>query len=198
MTFWMPHYTLLFQKDQLEFWPTESMQMDEKLNAITRFVIVLSLLGSILTQTFKFVWIGLVTLLLIIAYHQSLKKTEPFTTRTLKRHTVPTKKNPLMNVLLPELNGNPNRKSALKSYEPEVEKVINEKVKENLPNPAIYKGLNNEMALDYSMRSFYTNASTTIPNDQGGFGEFCYGDMLSAKDGSKSALLKKQDEPLWL
>jgi hypothetical protein len=53
MTFWMPHYTLLFQKDQLEFWPTESMKMDEKLNAITRFVIVLSLLGSILTQTFK-------------------------------------------------------------------------------------------------------------------------------------------------
>jgi hypothetical protein len=197
MTFWMPNYTILFQHDQLHFWPTENMTVDEKLNAITRFVIVLSLLGSVLTQTFKFIWIGAVTMALLVVYHRSLKPVENFTSQTLAKHTVPTKNNPLMNVLLPELNGNPNRKSALKSYQPETEKVINEKVKAMIPNPAIYKGLNNEMTLDYSMRNFYTTASTTVPNDQEGFGEFCYGNMVSAKDGSKTALLK-QDEPLRL
>jgi len=197
MTFWMNDYTVLFRQDQLQFWPSENMSVDEKLNAITRFVISLSILGSVLTQTFKFIWIGIVTLGLIVIYQKSLNQIETFTARTKANHTVPTRKNPLMNVLLPELNGNPNRKSALKSYEPEVEQVVNDKVKENLPNPAIYQGLNNEMALDYSMRNFYTTASTTIPNDQEGFGAFCYGDMLSAKDGSKTALLK-QDEPLRL
>jgi len=197
MTFWIQNYTILFQKDQLQFWPTETMTIDEKLNAITRFVIVLSILGSVLTQTFKFVWIGVITILLLVVYQKSVKPVENFTARTLAHHTVPTKNNPLMNVLLPEINGNPKRKPALKSYKPETEKVINEKVKANIPNPAIYKGLDNEMTLDYSMRNFYTTASTTIPNDQEGFGEFCYGNMVSAKDGSKTALLK-QDDPLFL
>jgi hypothetical protein len=197
MTFWIQNYTVLFQKDQLQFWPTENMTIDEKLNAITRFVIVLSILGAVLTQTFKFVWIGVITILLLVVYQKSVKPVESFTAQTLAHHTVPTKQNPLMNVLLPEINGNPKRKPALKSYKPETEKVINEKVKASIPNPAIYKGLNNEMTLDYSMRNFYTNASTTIPNDQEGFGEFCYGNMVSAKDGSKTALLK-QDEPLFL
>ena len=197
MTFWMPNYTILFQQDQMQFWPTETMTVDEKLNAITRFVIVLSLLGSVMTQTFKFVWIGIVTMILLVFYHKSLNPVENFTAQTLASHTVPTKNNPLMNVLLPELNGNPNRKPALKSYRPETEKIINEKVKDTIPNPAIYKGLNNEMTLDYSMRNFYTTASTTVPNDQEGFGEFCYGNMSSGKDGNKDALSKK-NQPLLL
>ena len=197
MTFWIQNYTVLFQKDQLQFWPTETMTIDEKLNAITRFVIGLSILGAVLTQTFKFVWIGVITILLLVVYQKSVKPVENFTAHTLAHHTVPTKHNPLMNVLLPEINGNPKRTPALKSYQPETEKSINEKVKSIIPDPAIYKGLNNEMTLDYSMRNFYTTASTTIPNDQEGFGEFCYGNMVSAKDGSKTALLK-QDEPLLL
>jgi hypothetical protein len=173
------------------------MTVDQKLNAITRFVLLLSILGAVLTQTFKFLWIGAVTILLLVVYQKSIHPVENFTAQTIANHTVPTQKNPLMNVLLPELNGNPKRKSALKSYLPETEKVINEKVKESIPDPAIYKGLNNEMTLDYSMRNFYTTANTTVPNDQEGFGEFCYGNMVSAKDGSKTALLK-QDEPLRL
>jgi len=197
MTFWIQNYTVLFQKDQLQFWPTETMTIDEKLNAITRFVIGLSILGAVLTQTLKFVWIGVITILLLVVYQKSVKPVENFTAHTREHHTVPTKHNPLMNVLLPEINGNPKRKPALKSYQPETEKVINEKVKDSIPDPAIYKGLNNEMTLDYSLRNFYTTASTTIPNDQEGFGEFCYGNMVSAKDGSKTALLK-QDEPLLL
>jgi hypothetical protein len=194
MTFWIHNYTILFRQDQLYFWPTDTMTVDQKLNAITRFVCVLSILGSVLTQTFKFLWIGAVTILILVVYQKSIHTVENFTAQTLAKHTVPTKKNPLMNVLLPEINGDPKRKPALKSYRPETEKVINEKVKENIPNPAIYKGLENEMTLDYSMRNFYTTASTTIPNDQEGFGEYCYGNMASAKDGSKTGLLK-EDEP---
>jgi hypothetical protein len=194
MTFWMKNYTVLFQQDQLQFWPTENMSLDEKLNAITRFVIVLSLIGFILTQTFKFLWIGVITILLIVVYHNSVKTPEAFTPQNISHHTVPTVKNPLMNVLLPEINGNPNRKSALKSYTPETEKAIKDKVKENIAIPAIYQGLKNEMTLDYSLRNFYTTASTTVPNDQEGFGEFCYGNMKSLKDGSKQKMIQEDTE----
>ena len=40
--------------------------------------------------------------------------------------TAPTKQNPLMNVTLPEIKYNPKRKSAAPSFNPQVEKEINE------------------------------------------------------------------------
>jgi len=190
MTFWIHDYTILFQKDQIQFWPMENMTTDEKLNAITRFVILLSLLGFVLTQMPRFLIIGAVTVACMVAYQSTIKKVEPFTTPKYKEHTVPTPTNPLMNVLLPEINGNPNRKEALQSYTPETEKKINDNVKKML-DPRIYKGMNNEMDLEYSMRNFYTTASTTIPNDQEGFSKFCYGDMISAKEGNPIALIKQ-------
>jgi hypothetical protein len=34
---------------------------------------------------------------------------------------------------------------------------------------------------------FYTTPNTTIPNDQKGFAEFCFGDMISCKQGNEMA-----------
>jgi hypothetical protein len=187
MTFWIHDYQILFQKDKIQLWPKDDMTTDDKLNAISRFVILLSLLGFVLTQTARFIWIGLATLAIIVMYHAQLKKsTEGFTKET---RTVPTEKNPLMNVLLPEINGNPNRGKAL-AYRPKTEKKIMEKVKKGL-DPRIYRGTNNELDLEYSMRQFYTNPSTTVPNNQEEFATFCYGDMISAKEGNEMALARQ-------
>lgn len=190
MTFWIHDYTVLFQQEQLYFWPTEEMTTNEKLNAITRFVIVMTLLGFVLTQTLNFIWMGIFTLAIIVWYQSTIKQTETFKQKRTK-HTVPTKKNPLMNVLLPEINGNPHRKSALDSYTPETATAILDNVKKMLPDARLFTGTNNEMDLDYSMRNFYTTANTTIPNDQDGFSQFCYGNMISAKEGNEIALLKQ-------
>jgi hypothetical protein len=164
MTLWIHDYTILFQKDKLQLWPTDDMTGDDKLNAISRFVILLSLLGFVLTQSVRFFWIGIVTLFIIVMYHNAtFANTEAFTQKVTSC-TVPTEKNPLMNVLLPEINGNPNRGKAL-AYTPKTEKKIMEKVKKGL-DPRIYRGTNNELDLEYSMRQFYTNPSTTVPNNQ--------------------------------
>jgi hypothetical protein len=37
------------------------------------------------------------------------------------------------------------------------------------------------------MRNFYSTPNTTIPNDQKAFAEFCYGDMISCKEGNPIA-----------
>jgi hypothetical protein len=189
MTLWIHDYTILFQKDKLQLWPTDDMTGDDKLNAISRFVILLSLLGFVLTQSVRFFWIGIVTLFIIVMYHNStFANTEAFTQKVTSC-TVPTEKNPLMNVLLPEINGNPNRGKAL-AYTPKTEKKIMEKVKKGL-DPRIYRGTNNELDLEYSMRQFYTNPSTTVPNNQEEFAKFCYGDMISAKEGNEIALSRQ-------
>jgi hypothetical protein len=186
MTFWIQDYTILFRKDQLHFWPTENMSVQDKLNAITRTVGLLTLVAFLFTQDLKFIWMGLITIGAIIVYERSIVMPEPFVQQR-SEHTVPTKQNPLMNILLPEINGNPNRKPALKSFTPPAEKEINDQVKQML-DPRIYKGVRNEMDLEYSMRNFYTTASTTIPNDQEGFSKFCFGDMISSKEGNPTAL----------
>lgn len=194
--FWIKDPTILLNKYNLMFWPTNSMNMNEKLNAITRLVILLCVSGFVATQNLNFIWISILTLGCIVAYYKlNNQSKENFEKQDFIKHTIPTDKNPLMNVLLPELNGNPNRKSALKSYLPETEKLINSKVKHQVSkhiDPRIFQGTNNELDLEYSMRNFYTNPSTTIPNDQEGFSQFLYGDMISAKEGNPIALSRQQ------
>jgi hypothetical protein len=189
MTLWIHDYTILFQKDKLQLWPTDDMTGDDKLNAISRFVILLSLLGFVLTQSIRFIWIGIATLLIIVMYHNANCANEEGFSQKTTTCTVPTEKNPLMNVLLPEINGNPNRGKAL-AYTPKTEKKIMENVKKRL-DPRIYRGTNNELDLEYSMRQFYTNPSTTVPNNQEEFSKFCYGDMISSKEGNEIALSRQ-------
>ena len=39
-----------------------------------------------------------------------------------------------------------------------------------------------------SMHRFISNPNTQIPNDQEGFAKFCYGEMVSAKEGNEFSL----------
>ena len=91
----------------------------------------------------------------------------------------PTKRNPLMNVLLPEIQYDPQRKAAAPAFNPVVEKTINAKV----ADPKLFLDLGDNIAFDASMRNFYSTAATTIPNDQTAFAEFCYGTMPSCRGG---------------
>ena len=96
--------------------------------------------------------------------------------------TQPSQENPLMNVQMQEYKTNPNRKEAAPSYNVAVEKEINSSVKKNL-DPRLFKDLGDDLYFEQSMRQFYSTPNTTIPNNQKEFAEFCYGGMLSAKEG---------------
>ena len=208
---WTKDPAVLMDKTYIrQIWPTSTMTNTEKLNAITRIVILLVILGYIVTRSIKYILVGIITLIIIAGYYQYNNKIykkeafrkavkEGFTSPALykateKRFVSPTNANPMMNVLLPELNGNPNRKTAAPAFNRIVEKEINDKVKENViknvKDPRLFRGINNELEFDLSMRNFYTTANTTVPNDQEGFAEFCYGDMISAKEGNEWALVK--------
>ena len=109
--------------------------------------------------------------------------------------TQPTKTNPLMNVSLPELNGNPKRKPAAPSFNPVVEHDINEKTKQSIienngGNPNLFSNLGDNVIFKHSMRNFYSTANSRVPNDQTAFAEFCYGDMPSCKENNGLACVK--------
>ena len=160
--FWINNPTILFTKDQLlELWPTQQMTFESKLNAISRVVIAMSLVGFIFTKNWNLLIIGFITLAIIVAVYKlrkqnlkekfSLNKLKPAPTdniitnpatleQTLRSNFHPTtKKNPIGNVLLTDIADTPNRKSAAPSFNPEVYDDINSAVKKQtqMLNPDI-------------------------------------------------------------
>ena len=76
-TIWINDPTILLKKNQLnQIWPKSSMSRNEKINAITRLVIVLSLLGFLITQSLNFFVTGGITLgvIILLYYAKDFKK----------------------------------------------------------------------------------------------------------------------------
>jgi hypothetical protein len=103
-----------------------------------------------------------------------------------------------MNVLLPEINDNPQRLQAAPAYNKAVEKQINEStqniVKKHFDDETIdkklFKDLGDKFQFEQSMRQFYSTPNTLVPNNQKDFAQFCYGNMASCKDGDVEMCLK--------
>lgn len=218
--YWLNNPTVLFNKDMItQIWPLNIMSANQKLNAITRLVIILTLLGYLVTQNYRILITGVVTLVAIsLLYYfekqQSIKKEisvkegyENLSKPALDvmKYTRPTTNNPLMNVLLPQIQDNPKRASAAPAANPVIEREINEKTKLQVesmfkdPNidEKLFKDLGDNFQFDTSMRQFYATPNTQIPNDQKGFAEFCYGDMIACKEGDEFACSRSMP-PQWI
>lgn len=62
--FWTNNPTILFNKEYIfELWPTTNMSYEQKLNAITRVVILITILGYILTMSHRILFVGVMTVL---------------------------------------------------------------------------------------------------------------------------------------
>jgi hypothetical protein len=231
--FWINDPYILLNKDEMtDIWPMPLMSIEQKLNAISRIVILLSILGFLITKNINILFTGAITLAIFVMMYklqyqeeydakngakknendsggtnnENDKKKEGFVnskmyTALKPNLTTPNITNPMMNVLLPEIAYDPERNQAAPAYNPKVEKEINhstqvatvldfeprtlteaEKLRKKL-----FADLGDKYEFDDSMRSFYTNPSTTIPNDQKAFAEFCYGSMISCKEGNEFA-----------
>lgn len=182
------------------------MTSNEKLNSITRLIIILTILGYLITEKNKIILTGVVTivsivLLFVIKRNEELKKgvidvKEAFTNMDVyndnkSNFTQPTVTNPVMNVLMTEYADKPNRMEAAPSYFPEVNNNINKNIKQMIKNnfedqtvdEKLFNDLGDSFEFNQSMRSWYVTPNTKIPNDQNEFAKFCYGDMKSCKDG---------------
>jgi hypothetical protein len=167
--FWLNDPTIIFNKEYIfDIFPTPNMSYDEKLNAITRLIILISISGYILTNSIKIIIVGILTLVAIIVLFKMKKPklttnmgvegftkdntalfdtknstiTNPETLETVlvSEFQAGTKKNPFGNVLLTEIMDNPERKSAQPSFNPQVEEHITKNVKKSVQmmNPEIH------------------------------------------------------------
>jgi hypothetical protein len=112
------------------------------------------------------------------------------------KYEKPTPDNPLSNVLLTDIHDNPMRNPAPPSYLKSVENEINENTMEMIKNEnpditdidkRLFTEVGDNFTFDRGMRQFYSMPNTQVPNDQAGFAEFCYGTMISCKEGHEIA-----------
>ena len=233
--FWTNDPTVLFNKEYIiELWPTTDMCYEQKLNAITRLIILITILGYILTMSQRILVIGFLTLAVIFVLFKMRKQkltsemvkegffvegpspgifkqktrpiTNPVTLETVLNDEFleGTKKNPFSNVLLTQINDDPERKSAPPAFNVDVDEDITKNVKRSVQmmNPGI-KGTNKQLygdlwqnfELDQSNRIFYSTANTRIqPGDQSSFGKFLYGDMPSSKESNFAAAIQREKD----
>ena len=199
--FWIKSPYELIRVDNIsDLWPTKNMDFSMKLNVISRLIIVLSIIGYLITKNATILVLALITLGIIVILYNKKEKYERFSNIINNKNNQPLNpsnfynsnwKNPFGNVLLPEINENPNRKMAPPAFDTNIKNTIDTNTKDmvqelNNSNQDIDKRLfadiGDNFQFDKSMISFNSNPITTVPNDQKGFAEYCYGNMSSRKD----------------
>lgn len=208
--FWLEDPSVLFNQSQImQLWPRADMSPNQKLNAVTRTVILLTIIGYAFSRRYQILVSGLAALLITLLVFKNTTNSDNMKEGLAildvsqvkpelpaPQFTEPTQNNPMMNVLLPQIQDEPKRESAAPSFNPQVEEVINDKTQDFVveqfnSDPKIkellFSDLSDKMVFDQSMRNFYSTASTTIPNDQGAFAQFCYGEAISCKENNALA-----------
>ena len=217
--FWSDDPNVLLNNNFLfEFFPVEKMSFEQKLNAISRTVVLLTLISFFYTKSVRILIIGVVSLFFIFMLHKSKKvdndefkkkkegfyqessPADPFKLDDLSNvFREPDSSNPFGNVLVTDYIYDPKRKPAPPAFNQKVNDDIIEKAKEVVRNSnpdqpditeKLFKDLGDQYIFEQSLRPFHSTASTTIPNDQQSFSEFCYGSMVSCKEGNAFACAK--------
>jgi hypothetical protein len=71
---WSNDPTILFNKDHIfELWPTKNMSYEQKMNAVTRLIVIITVLGFILTKSTKLLIVGIITVALIFILYKMRK-----------------------------------------------------------------------------------------------------------------------------
>ena len=233
--FWLQDPTVLFNNAGItQIIPTSDMDREARLNAMSRLIIVLTLLGYLITLSYSVLLLGMISLAGIAVLSTATKSaaaaaaaTKPtadskegfsnyanYNTGRRRKNgdggaaapspspsgltfQAPTPQDPLMNVLLTDIQDRPNRHAAEPAFNPDVERDINQSTKTFVVNDVdgnnanfedrLFRDLGDNYEFSNSMRNYFATPNTRIPNDQHAFAEFCYGDMISCKEGNMLA-----------
>lgn len=161
--FWSNEPTVLFNKDYVfELWPMTDMCYEQKMNAVTRLIILITILGYVLTRSQRILIVGFLTLVIIFIlfkmrkqkitnailnegfigddsgmFDSKPKNNTPVNSVTLQsvlnsEFKDGNKKNPFSNVLLTQIMDDPDRKSAPPAFNLDVSEDITKNVKRSV------------------------------------------------------------------
>ena len=201
--FWYDDFSILFDNNRLiEFIPTDDMTREEKFNSLVRMSLYLSIILMISKNNYLYFYIFLSVLFLtylLFIFNDKSKEKENFkdsSKKTLtdiddvnKAETIntkdcrkPTNNNPFMNVLLTDDYSKVNKGCV---YNDDIKKDIDEKFYRD-----IFDDVSNLYGRRTGQRNFYSMPSTTVPNDQQSFANWCYKVPKTCKEGNLNSCYK--------
>ena len=167
--------------------PTQDMSLEQKLNALLRFFLYLSIILSLVMVNAKYLFIGIIAAIVSYIVYQFEQRDRSTAEKFLEDKTLDivdnqlctrtTIDNPFMNPSIVDIKYNPERPAACN-----IERV-KDRVEANFKK-RVFKDVNDIWGKDFSAREFYTTPSTTIPNDQEGFAKWLYGEPATCKEGN--------------
>lgn len=184
--FWLNDYSILYRGNKVtKFFPTDSMNLAEKLNSLVRLSIYLGIILFLIKNNYLYLYIPLFIMGFSVVVYKTYSNNEGYEQNKLNRqdiqkkkqkHIKPTIDNPFMNINL--ITDDRKRESAILSFDkPKVQEDINEKFNYNL-----YRDVSDLYGKNNSQREFYTTPSTTIPNDQTSFAKWCFSTGSTCKE----------------
>ena len=196
---WIENIEILIHHDRLrEFIPNKEMSNSEKINAIVRFSLYLSVLLVLIKNNYLYLYIFIGTLAITYLIYIFDEKKETFSAPVSyedekqqevdKECQKPTKENPFMNVLLTD-DYTKTKKAC--PYTDKLKETIDESFYDK-----IYKDTSNLYNQRNSQRQFYTMPSTTVPNEQNTFAKWCYKLPKTCKEGNSSECIKNIYSPI--
>ena len=202
--FWLYDPMVLIKQERIkEILPQSHYTLQRRLNAMTRMILLLSVLGYFLTRSIKLLISSVISLVIIVILYKNEYEKElnenlnqqaqlegfdnknPELINIIKQNfTTPTKENPLMNVLISDISEKPKRPPAAPSYNENISKDIEKTSKSDCQESKLFKNLGDNLTHQHMMRNFHSMPNTEVCNNQKGFREFCYGSMKSCKEGN--------------
>ena len=199
---WYEDYQVLVDvKKFKKYIPLKGFSKNEKINAIMRFALYLSIVLSIITLNLNYIFIfiitGLFTYIVNISIekdddkenkktmekYEDLKNDKDYKKRNVKvkdyvkKCSLPTDNNPFMNFLVTDKR---EKKPACKSYNnPEIEEIVEDKF-----NKKLYRDINSVYNNENSQREFYTMPNTEVVNRQKDLGKWLYDTPKTCKEGN--------------
>ena len=193
---WFKTPALLFSSDTwMKFVPTKEMSTAEALNSVVRFSAYFSLLLYATTGIGAYLSaIPIVMISTIFLYNLFPNGTviESFAapTKEKSKFMMPSKENPFMNVLLTEIQDNPNRGDAAptnrKDVKTELYKAFQHTTDMHMDTTDLFDQTQ-------AMRTFHTLQSSKVPNDLDGFKAWL-AKGLDEPDHSSAPLARKGKE----
>ena len=186
---WFKNPTVLFDRDTWnKFVPTKEMTTAEALNSVVRFSTYFSLILFLATGVGGYIMaipIVMVSTILLYNLFPNGKTIESFVAKEeskAPKYTMPSKENPFMNVLLTDIQDNPDREDAAPTNRRDVKTDIHKSFQQTTD---IYMDTTDLFDQTQAMRTFHTIQSAKVPNDLDGFKKWL-AKGLDASDNSSA------------
>ena len=177
---WIDNFHILFNRDRLkEFWPCANMSFNEKINAISRFIIYSSIIIAIYYKKRQIIYFGVALLFLTTLFKEGDRENFMDNINNKDDCRKPSFNNPFMNVPVYDYDQKPIYDKAC-SPSAEIKQQSSDDFLKGL-----YLDVNDPFSRNNAERQFFTTANTSVPNDREVWAEWCWGKDKVCKDGDQ-------------